>query len=305
MWFKNLSLYRLTTPFSLSSEALEEKLAEKVFHSVGTHDLSSTGWTEPLGRNGQTLSHTTNGYTMLCLRTEQKILPAPAIKELVDARAEEIEESEARKVRGKERLELKEQVIMEMVPRAFSRSSRTFGYIDAKEGWLVIDAASAKKAEALISLLRESLGSFPAVPISTTSAPTAVMTRWLEEGAVAANFSLDEECELRDESDEGGVVKIRKQSLISDEVDIHLKAGKVATKLALTFDERISFVLDENVVLKRVRFLDVVQEEALDVVAESAAERFDSDFAIMTLEFKRFLPELFEALGGLTDLNKS
>lgn len=301
MWFKNLSLYRLNSPFTLSSDELEEKLSEKVFHSVGKNDLSSIGWAEPLGRDGQTLSHTTNGYTMLCLRHEQKILPAPAIKELVDARAEEIEENEARKVRGKERLELKELVISEMVPRAFSRSSRTFAYIDGKDGWLIVDAASAKKAEELISLLRESLGSFPAVPVSMAAAPTSVMTRWLEQGAVPGSFELADECELRDESDEGGIVKIRKQSLISDEVDIHLKAGKVVTKLALTFDERISFVLDENMAIKRVRFLDVVQEEAMDVVAESAAERFDSDFAIMTLEYNRFLPTLFEALGGLAD----
>ncbi|RLA21452.1 MAG: recombination-associated protein RdgC [Gammaproteobacteria bacterium] len=301
MWFKNLSIYRLSNPFTHTASELDEKLAEKVFHSVGKHDLSSMGWTEPLGRNGKTLSHTTNGYTMLCLRHEQKILPAPAIKELVDARAEELEENEARKVRGKERLELKEQVISEMVPRAFSRSSRTFAYIDCKRGWLIVDAASAKKAEEFISFLRESLGSFPATPISMVSAPSSTMTSWLAKGVVPSQFEFDNECELRDEKDEGGIVKIRKQSLISDEIDIHLKAGKAVTRLALTFDERISFVLDENMGIKRVRFLDVIQEEAMDVVAESAVERFDSDFAIMTLEYNRFLPALYEALGGLAE----
>lgn len=301
MWFKNLSLYRLNVPFTLTSSELEEKLVEKVFHPVGTHNLSSIGWTEPLGRNGKLLSHTCNGFTMLCLRNEQKILPVPVIKELVDARAEEIEENEARKVRGKERQELKELVITEMVPRAFSRNSRTFAYIDAKEGWLIVDAASAKKAEALINLLRESLGSFPVTPVSMVSAPASVMTQWLQKGGVPNRFELDDECELRDEGDEGGIVKIRKQSLISDEVDIHLKAGKIVTRLALTYDERISFLLDENMGIKRVRFLDVIQEEARDVAAESAEARFDSDFAIMTLEYRRFLPTLFDALGGFVE----
>ncbi len=303
MWFKNLSLYRLSSPFTLTMDELGEKLAEKVFHPAGKHDLSSVGWSEPLGRNGQELFHSANGFIMLCLRTEQKILPAAAVKELVDVRAEEIEEKEARKVRGKERAALKEQVLMEMVPRAFSKSSRTFAYIDPKEGWLIVDAASDKKAEELIGLLRKSLGSFPAARINMINAPSAIMTQWLEREELPDYLELNDECELRDSLEDGGIVKIRKQSLLSEEVKIHLNAGKVVARLALIFDERISFVLDENITIKKVRFLDVIQEEAMDVVTETAAERFDSDFAIMTLELKRFLPVLFKALGGLVELD--
>ncbi len=302
MWFKNLYLYRFSTPFSLSAEDLGEQLSSKEFRPVGQLEPSFTGWEKPLGREGQLLVHETNGYVMICARTEQKILPAAAVNEVVASRAQEIEDKEGRKVRGKERANLKDEVLMDMMPRAFTKSSRTFAYIDAKGGWLVVDAGSPNKAEEITGLLRETIGTLPIVPLTLANAPSAVMTGWLTNGGEPEDLNIEDECELRDPGEDGGIIRARKHDLASDEIRVHLDAGKIVTKLALTFDERMSFIIDETGAVKRVKFLDVVQDDAGDRDAESGAEAFDGDFAIMTLELNRFFPRLIDAFGGEAEI---
>lgn len=298
MWFKNLTLYRFAQPFDLDPESLEEKLSEKPFRPLGDMEPAFTGWTEPLGKDGQQLVHTLGNCMLLCARKEEKILPAAAVRELVEARAVEIEEKEGREVRAKERRELKETVLLEMIPRAFSKSSRQYAYIDRKQGWLVVDTAVASRAEAFIDLLRECLGTFSVVPLQVEEAPDAILTGWLKQGSVPAEVQIEDECELRDLVEDGAIVRVRREDLLSDEIRVHLDAGKRVTRLALTWDERVSFVLDEKFQLRRLRFQDVVLDEAGESGAETAAERFDADFALMTGEFSRFLPRLIELFGG-------
>lgn len=299
MWFKNLCLYRLTKPLELSAEELHEKLSERIFHPIGKLEPAFTGWSEPLGDEGSQLVHSSGACIMICTRKEEKILPAAAVRELLDARAQEIEDKEGRKVRGKEKQRLKDEVLLDMMPRAFSKSSRNYAYIDTRHGWLIVDSANLNRAEEFISLLRETLGSFPVVPITVASAPDAIMTDWLTRNTAPADISIDDEVELRDPEQDGGIVRIRRQDLGSDEISVHLEAGKRVTQLALTFDDRISFVMNDQLQLKRIRFTDTVLDETEDT--DTAAERFDADFALMSLEFSRFIPRLLEIFGGLAD----
>ena len=299
MWFKNLCLYRLTKPFELTAEALHEKLSERVFHPIGKLEPAFTGWSEPLGEEGDQLAHSSGACIMICTRKEEKILPAAAVRELLDARIQEVEDKEGRKPGAKEKQRMKDEVLLDMMPRAFSKSSRNYAYIDTRNGWMIVDTPNFNKAEEFISLLRETLGSFPVVPVTVASAPGAIMTDWLTRHAPPADISIDDEAELRDPEKDGGIVKIRRQDLSSDEVSVHLEAGKRVTQMALTFDDRISFVIDDQLQLKRIRFTDTVLDEAED--ADTAAQRFDADFAIMSLEFSRFIPRLLEIFGGLAD----
>jgi len=298
MWFKNLSLYRFTQPFTLGAEELDAHLARKVFRPVSELEPSFTGWVPPLGRDGAQLVHVTGGYVMVCARKEEKVMPSAAIKDAVEARARAIEEREGRRLRSKQRAELKDDVIFEMLPRAFTRSSASFAYLDAAGGWLVVDAGSNRKAEDIIGLLRDTLGSLPVMPLTVAQAPSVVMTGWLTTGDLPPDFQIEDECDLLDPGEDRGTVRVRKQDLSSDEIRGHLEAGKLVTRLALTFDAHLSFVLDQSLTLKRLKFLDVVQDAAREVDAETAAERFDADFAVMSLELARFLPRLAEAFGG-------
>ena len=213
-------------------------------------------------------------------------------------RVREIEQREGRPVRGRRRAEIKDDVIFEMLPRAFTRSRVSHAWVDPGAGWLAVDAASPRKAEEMITFLRETLETLPVIPLAVASAPHAVMTGWLTSGEIPLDFHVEDECDLLDPGEDRGTVRARRQDLGSEEIRTHLDAGKVVTQLALTFEDRLSFVLDQRLTVKRLKFLDIVQEAAREVDAENAAERFDADFAVMSLELARFLPRLVEAFGG-------
>ena len=299
MWFRNLSLYRFTKPFELTPEELDEQLAARPSRPLGDLEPAFTGWTQPLGEEGTQLVHALGNCIMVCARKEEKILPAAAVRELLEQRLAEIEEKEGRRPGAKARRELKENIIFEMMPRAFSKSSRQYAYIDRKHGWLLVDTASATRAEEVISLLRECLGSFPVVPLATEEAPVDVMTQWLKDRSVPTGLEIGDECELRDLVEDGGIVRARREDLFSDEIQAHVQGGKRVMKLAMTWKERVSFVLDEHFILRRLRFEDAVLDEAGESRAESFAERFDADFALMSGEMQRFLPALIDLFGGL------
>lgn len=300
MWFKNLHVYRLTEEFAFKAAELNERLAGHQARDCGALETYSYGWDSPLGRKAELLVHEAAGCIMLCARRVDKVLPNGVVNDMVQERVEELEEAEGRQVRRRERQEIKEQVILELLPRAFVQSSRTFAYLDPKGGWLVVDASSAKKSDELVEKLRESLGSLPLRPLNTTKAPALVMTSWLDgSGESMGSFALLDECEMRDTSDEGAVVRCRHQDLTGDEIRTHLEAGKQAVKLALSWEGRIDFLLSEDLVIKRLKFGELIQEEAAEVENDDEKARFDADFALMSLELGKFLPALVEVFGGL------
>ncbi len=299
MWFKNIYFYRFTKPFNPATEELESKLAEARFRPCGSQDLTKSGWVPPLGRHGVQFVHETNGYRMLCLNREDKILPSSVIKEIVQEKVSEIEETQMRKVSRKERDELKDQVLTELLPQAFKRSQTSYGYIATQDGFLVINAGSPKKADEFSSQLRQALGSLPIRMPMVKQSPSDIMTQWLNgERPLPAGFELQDECELREPGENGGIVRCKGCDLQSEEFKAHLEAGKRVVKLALNWEDKISFVIAEDLTLKRLRFGDVLQEQAQDSGAEDAAARFDADFAILSMELSRLLPQILEAFGG-------
>lgn len=299
MWFRNARVFRFTKPFDISPEELEEKLAADAFKPCGPQEPARHGWVPPLGKQGELLVHSAGGYHLIALRKEEKLLPAPVIKELVEEKAELIEQEQGRKVRKKEKDELKEEVMLEMLPRAFSRNRRSFAYLAPADGVLVVDAGSAKQAEDLASALRKSIGSLPVRPPVLEQAPAFTFTGWLNESIdLPASIELGTECELKDPSEDGGVVRCKGLDLRADEIQNHLEAGMQVTKLSLTWDENVSFVLDEEFGIRRLKFGETLQEKLDDVDADDAAAKFDAAFSLMTLELSRLIPGLLEALGG-------
>lgn len=301
MWFKNLRIYPLQQPFNLTAEALESRLAQKRFKPCASHDQLSFGWYEPLGRNGKSLVHEMIGCQMICARREEKLLPSAVVNEIVEERAAAIEEETGRRPARKERGELKEEIFQQLLPKAFSRFSTQYAMIDKQQGWILVDASSANKAEALISLLRESLGSLPAKPLEVSLAPSFVMTEWLRRPADHAGFELLDSCELKDRTEDPGVLRCKGQDLAAEEMLAHLDAGKDVVKLAVAWEERLSCVIESDLAVKRLRFLDLIQDEAADYQTENAADAFDAHFSLMTLEFRRFIPRLIALFGGVVE----
>jgi len=298
MWFKNLAIYRLTESFSLTPTELEEKLDAMRFKPCTGHSEFSYGWTAPLGRSSEQLIHQANGFIMLCATKEEKVLPSSVINEMVADTVAEKEEQEARKLPKKERTDIKDEIIFELLPRAFSFSKKTYAYIDPKGGWLIVDSASAKKAEDLISFLRKNLGSLPVVPVSTKEKPVSTMTQWLLKNESPADILVEDECELRAPEESGGIIRCKRQDLAAPEIKNHLDTGKQVIKLALSWSDRLAFVLDENLSVKRLKFLDLIQDQVADTESDSAEEQFDVDFTIMSQELSGFLPRLLDLFGG-------
>jgi recombination associated protein RdgC len=295
MWFKNLQLYRLPSPWNIDLAKLEERLAKRPFQHCGSQDLATRGFSSP--NRSEVLAFASNQQWLIALGTEQKLLPASVVNQVAADRAEEIEAQQGFKPGRKQVKEIKEAVTQELLPRAFPRRRKTFAWIDPVAGWLVVDAASAAKADEVIETLREVLDELPLRLLDTELSPSSAMADWLAGGEAPANFTIDRDCELRSVTEEKATVRYVHHPLEGEDIPKHLADGKVPTKLGLTFDERISFVLTERLEIKRLAFLDVIQEEA-EKNGTGGDEQFEVDFVLMTAELARFLPHLVAALGG-------
>ena len=298
MWFKNLRAYRLTSPFELSPEQLEEQLAGSDFQPCASSQALSVGWVAPLGEPSELLVHAANARYLICLKREEKLLPASVVREQLEEKVALIEAEQARKVYRKEKLTLKDEIVQDCLPRAFTRSSRTLAFIDTRSNWLFVDAASAPRAEELLNLLRECIGSFPVVLPQVNNAPLATMTGWLAQHSLPDDFALGEECELREPGEEGGVVRARGVDLLSEEVETHLNAGKQVVRLSLSWEERVSLLIAEDLCLRRLKFSDELLKENDEIPEAELAARLDADFALMSEAVAGLQERLLALFGG-------
>lgn len=301
MWFKNLTLYRLAEPFAIDHDALHQLLAAHPFQPVGRSSPLSIGWELPLGQHGSQYCHSVGRYSMICLRREERLLPSSVVNEQLAEKVQQLEAQQGRPVRRKEKLQLKDELVLSLLPQAFTRSSRQFAYIDRDNGWLVVDSASAKRGEELLKYLRDSLeegGHGLRVRLAESKeSPRVVMSHWLQGEDLPPYLELGQEYELQDPMSEGGVVRCRRQDPMADEVQAHLAAGKQVSKLALSWRERLELVLDEELVIRRLRFSDALKEESAAEGGDPASE-FDSEFALMSMELSGFIRDLMAAFGG-------
>jgi len=297
MWFRNLTLFRFSKSVSKSLKSLEESLGEHRLRACGPIELATQGFVSPYGREEEALLHELGKFSLLTAAREDKLLPGAVVSDELNARLKKIAEKEGRPVGSKERKRLKDEVLTDLLPRAFTRVSKRNAYLDTENGWLVVDTASRKAAEACTSLIREALGTFPASPLVADESPRVLMTDWLTRGTLPPGLVLSDECELRDSADGGAAVRCRRQDLESDEIREHLKSGKQVFQLGLVFDDRLEFSLDEDLVVRKLRFLDQVQDELGDTQSDSAIAELDARFALMTLELGRLFDRLQEWFG--------
>ena len=295
MWFKNLQLFRVPENWDLSAEDLAAQLKQHSFQPAGSFALESRGWIPP--RGDDQLVYALSRQWLIALGVEQKLLPASVIRQTAKERAAKLEAKVGRKLGRKELRDLKEDTIGELLPRAFSRYRATFAWIDPVAGWLAIDAASPKKLEEVVESLRRSLDEFPVTPLQTQVSPATAMTEWLLAADGPRGFTVDQDCELRSQQDEKSTVRYARHPLDIQEIRNHIAQGKQPSRLALTWQDRLSFVLTDKLEVKKLVFLDAVKSEA-GADQDSEEEQLDADFALMTGQLGHFLPDLVVALGG-------
>ena len=298
LWFKNMMVYRLNRDIPLSADEMEKQLDAFTFSPCGSQDMSKMGWVPPMGNRSDALTHENKGQIVICARKEEKILPSPVVKQALEAKIDKLESEQSRKLKKTEKDSLKDEVLHSLLPRAFSRFSQTYLWIDTVNNLIMVDCASAKKAEDTLALLRKSLGSLPVVPLTLESPIELTLTEWVRSGDLPAGFALMDEAELKALLEDGGVIRCKKQDLVCDEIANHIEAGKLVTKLALDWQERIQFVLADDGSVKRLKFSDTLRDQNDDIDREDFAQRFDADFILMTSELAALTSNLVEALGG-------
>jgi recombination associated protein RdgC len=298
MWFKNIIFYRFTEEVNYTADQLESVFAEHLFSPCKSQELSRYGWVSPHNNMHDTQVFSSSGAFLITAQKEDKLVPSSVVNQQLKDKVSIIEKQENRKVYRKEQMTLKDEIILDLLPRAFSKYSQTSALIVPQHGFIAVDSSSYTKAEELLNLLRNSLGSLAIKLPDVNHSPAVMMSQWLSQENLLPEFKCLQECELKDQSGEGAVIKVKGQELQCDEITMHLDAGKQVSKLALEWDESLSFILHEDLSIKRLKASDQLATELNEENSEDPLARLDSDTARLTLELQKFLPQLLNAFGG-------
>ena len=302
MWFKNIYLLRLAEDFEADPSVIESALLNKPKSALGDEQFENAGFVSPFGGDSSAMCHAVSGYSLFTLAHEKKDIPVSVVREELDKMVKAVETKEGRKVGSREKKDFRDEVEFDLLPRAFSKTTKTDGYF-TPDGWLIINTSSATVAERVTKSLRECFTAhqmnLPVAPAIVDQSPTSTMTEWVKSGFPPAPFTLGESVELTSQDDGKSTAKFARHELIAEAVQANIAAGKLVSKLALVWDEKISFTLSDELVISKVKFLDVLQDSMKNESPESAAEKLDIEFALMTGEVSAMLKDLMAGFGGV------
>jgi len=289
MWFKQLQLFQLTSSISSSSHHLAEQLEPLAFNPCLPSMPASMGWVSPVDEEGAPLTRGINGCIMICLQIEEKILPASVVGQTLKEKIKHIELAEARKVRQKEKLSFKDEIIQTLLPRAFSKLTRLYAYIDTKNHWLILNTISPAKTELFISMFKKSLdegiSSFEIIK------PSSIMTSWLKNKDYPSFFSIEKSCVLQDPDQQNRVIRCQQQDLFDVSIQSLVKGGCEVIQMALCWHDRLNFVIADDFSLRTIRLMEDDMAELQDQI-ETRQQKFDADFFMMTEMYTGMLHDL-------------
>lgn len=292
--FKNLVLFRITTEWQQDAADVESALDSNRFHPCAATQLESSGWIEPRGEKHGALLEIQGGHWMAKFCVEKKVIPGNVVKRAVEERVAQIEEEEGRKPGKKEKREIKDEVIQNLLPSAFTKMETISVWIDTNNKMLIVDGSSIKKSDGVASALVDCLDGFGLQLVNTQKSPMQVMSHWLMEGEATDSFSIEREVELKSLAEDKAVVKYARHDLAIEEIKRHIAGGKVPVKLAMSWNDRVSFMLTDTGVIKKIAFMETAMEDG----ASDKDDPFDANFAILTGEMEQMIPELINSLGG-------
>ena len=287
MWFKNLQIFQLKDTENFSSTDLVTKLPDHPLRECGSQDEFTFGWL-PLIRNSEQWSISSDLCMLVRAGKEEKVLPTAVVREELEAKVAEIELVEGRKVGRKEKADLKEELVFSLRPKAFAKRSDIWAYIDLKAKLLVLNSTNAGMTEQLFKLLQTTLGSFPMVPLQATVSPSSIMTDWLVKNDVPASLETGDEVEIQDASEDRAKIRFKSLEPLSEDVTRHLEQGMSVKNLALRWTDKMSFVLNDDLTLKKVKFDDTLKDNAFNDSQGGALSDMDANFALMSLTVRDF-----------------
>ena len=300
MWFRNARPYKLPGRLGIDASELSQRLSRRPFQPCRPSQPVSSGWVPALSDDASDYVHKSGDYWLIRLQREERLLPASVIRSEVNARIQEIQAGQGRRVKRKERLDIVDEVTQDLMPRAFTKLQYLEALINDREGWVWVNTASAARAEELLSLLREGLGNLPVVIPDTQKSPVIVMSQGLLNGGLPDGMSLGDDVDLEDPQEEGGVVRARGMYLESDDIRRHIESGKQVVRLALSWQDQIDFVVDKDLSIRRIRFSDElkgINEELHDDVLA----RRDADCLLMGETLSTLQRAIAKTFGGISE----
>lgn len=296
MWFKQAQIYQLAAPISYDAEAMIGLLEPLLFSSCLPSFPASHGWVPPLDEADAPLVHEIHGFLVICLQSEEKILPAVVVQQELAQKIKEIEAQRDRKVFQKEKYALKEEIILTLLPRAFTKISKTYAYFDSKNQRLMLDTTNAAKTDKFLELLSKSLKDLNLQPLKTEKI-TPILTRWLTLKDYPQEFSIEKSCLLRDPNKTNRTIRCQHQDLSTEGIRLIIKENYEVNELALCWQDRVNFVLGENFLLRSLRFSDDVTAQTQDMEPETKQQHFEVDFLIMSETINSMLHDLLAQFG--------
>jgi recombination associated protein RdgC len=292
MWFKQLQVFQLTTPMSYAPEKLAQQLEALAFTPCLPSMPNSIGWAAPLEMDGAPLVQAMNGYMMICMQSEDKILPAAVVSQALQAKIKKIETTDDRRVRSKEKLAMKDEMIITLLPRAFTKLSRLYAYIDTKNNQLILATTNAKKVEQFMSLFKKSITED--VRAFEMHKVSPVMTTWVKTQKYPQEFAVEKACLLQDPNQQNRIIRCQHQDLFAPSIQAILKDGCEVKQLALSWQDRVDFVMEENLLLRGIQYQEDVLMAVKEIDCETEQQQFDADFFIMSETLTALLQDLLK-----------
>ncbi len=293
-------IYRLVSGWPATLATLEEALESAQFVECSASQEKAVGWVEPRGHAHGPMVEVVGGQWLLKLMIEVKVIPGAVVKRKVQEQLDHIEATTGRKPGKKEKRDISEDARLALLPMAFSKQSSVQVWVDPAAGFLMTDAGSQAKADEVMTWLIKAVDGLVVQLVDTQTSPAAAMSTWLSSHEAPPNFTVDRECELKAADESRAVVRYTRHALDTEEVSQHIAMGKMPTRLALTWNDRVSFVLTEALQFKKIAFMESVFESAAASPSDGKDDNFDADVAIATGELRKLIPDLLDALGGQT-----
>lgn len=292
MWFKQLQLFQLPDTLQYTSNELSDLLQQIPYQPCLPSMPQSIGWIGVIDEDDAPLVRTVNNCHLFCLQIEEKILPGPVIRQQLSEHIKKLEHEEQRKIRQKEKLALKDEIIMTLLPKSFSKLTRIYAYIDNKNHWLVIGTTNKSKIEQFLSLFKKSISdqvrSFELKKIST------IMTYWLKEKNYPTTFAIEKAGVLQDPNQQNRIIRCQQQDLFAGSIQALIKDGCEATHIAMSWHDQVNFVLASDFTLRSIQFHNEIREQSQELEPETLQQQLDADFMIMTAALAGLLLELLE-----------
>ncbi len=297
MWFKQIKIFQLSKEITYSPDSLEEELTTMGFTPCLPSFSHGFGWVSPIELDNAPLIHAANQrYMLLCMQLEEKVLPATVVRQELDKKVKQIESSQGRKVHAKEKLSIKDELTHTLLSRAFSKLSRIYAYIDTKQNRLIVNTTTETKLEKLLTLLKKSFPATTFDPIETEKI-SPIITKWLLENRSPNTLSIEKSCLLSDPNQQNRTIRCQQQDLSVNAIQSLIKDGCQVNQLALNWQDKVSFTLNNDFSLRSIRYDDEVVGLAKENYVDSIQQEFGANFVIMTETLAPLLGELVDHFG--------